>query len=226
MSKLVQAGGTANTTTAAVLGVLLGCGGTPMHLIDKDLHCQCHQHRIADRSGFDDWQQHYLLRDPQWPARASARPACRRPPTRESDVTVTGDTSYKPPANPQTILFPDMYMVMYLPGNVIPFCFRITFRTRLHSRPSPWPRSHGLEPGRAPRAPGAAGLNRCLRLCITHIFLHRHRHLADRCAASQIRAKGSSILARRRICGPESRPTWPTPGKIPVPSTSLSAAVS
>ena len=36
MSKLVQAGGTAKTTTAAALAVLLARGGTPTHLIDMD----------------------------------------------------------------------------------------------------------------------------------------------------------------------------------------------
>ena len=34
MSKLVQAGGTARTTTAAALAVLLARGGTRTHLID------------------------------------------------------------------------------------------------------------------------------------------------------------------------------------------------
>ena len=36
MSKLVQTGGTAKTTTAAALAVLLARGGTPTHLIDMD----------------------------------------------------------------------------------------------------------------------------------------------------------------------------------------------
>jgi chromosome partitioning protein len=36
MSKLVQAGGTAKTTTTAALAVLLSRSGTPVHLVDLD----------------------------------------------------------------------------------------------------------------------------------------------------------------------------------------------
>jgi chromosome partitioning protein len=36
MSKLVQAGGTAKTTSAAALSVLLSRQGTPVHLVDMD----------------------------------------------------------------------------------------------------------------------------------------------------------------------------------------------
>ena len=36
MSKLVQAGGTAKTTTTAALGVLLSRRGIPVHLVDMD----------------------------------------------------------------------------------------------------------------------------------------------------------------------------------------------